>query len=347
MKTKAAVLYEIGKPLVIEELQIPELQRGQVLVKVLCSGVCHSQLNEIKGFKGEDKYLPHTLGHEGSGIVEKIGPNVTKIREGDYVVLSWIKGPGLDAPSSHYKNIKNGKRINSGAISTFNQFAIISENRLTKLSTKVPPDKAALLGCAVPTGAGILMNTLKVKEGDTIAIFGIGGIGSSAVLAADLMKSSKIIAVDIREHTLKLAEELGATHKINFRQDDVIASIKDITGGIGVDYAIEAAGVKEAMELAFNSITDSGTAVIAGNLKHNEKICIDPFDLIKGKKLLGTWGGETKPERDIPFYENMYLSGKLKLDKLITSKYRLEDINDAFADLENENVMRALIDMSL
>lgn len=346
MITKAAVLYEIGEPLVIEELQIPELQRGQVLVKLLYGGVCHSQLNEIKGFKGEDKYIPHTLGHEGSGVIEKIGPGVTKVREGDYVVLSWIKGPGLDAPSSHYINSKNGKKINSGAISTFSQFAIISENRLIKISTKLPPDKAALLGCAVPTGAGIVRNTLKAKEGETIAVFGIGGIGSSAVLAADLMKCSKIIAVDIHEHKLKLAEELGATHTINSKRDDVVASIKHITGGIGVDYAIEATGVKEAMELAFSSIKDLGTAVIAGNLKHGEKICIDPFDLIKGKKLLGTWGGETKPERDIPLYAEMYLSGKLRLDKLITTKYGLEDINDAFADLENGKVMRALIGLS-
>lgn len=345
MNTKAAVLYKTGSPLVIEDLHIPDLLIGQVLVKVLFSGVCHTQLNEIKGLKGEDKYLPHTLGHEGSGIVVEVGEGVTRVQKGDYVVLSWIKGPGLDAPSSHY--LKDDEIINSGAISTFNQYAIISENRLTKITTKMPPDNAALLGCAIPTGAGILRNTLKIKEGDTIAIFGVGGIGLSAVLAADLLKCSKIIAVDIHEYKLQLAGELGATHKINSTSNNVIASIKDITNGVGVDYAIESAGVKEVMELAFGSIKDSGTAVIAGNLKHGQKISIDPFDLIKGKKIVGTWGGETKPESDIPFYADAYLSGKLKLGMLNTYRYKLSEINEAFKDLENGKVGRALIDFSL
>jgi S-(hydroxymethyl)glutathione dehydrogenase/alcohol dehydrogenase len=346
MKTKAAVLYKTNKSLIIEELEIPELQFGQVLVKILYSGICHSQLNEIKGLKGEDKYLPHTLGHEGSGIVKNIGKGVTLVKPGDFVILSWIKGPGLDAPSSYY--IKDGeKKINSGAISTFTQFAIISENRLTKITSKMPPDKAALLGCAVPTGAGIVMNTLKVKEDNSIAIFGIGGVGLSALFAAVAMNCKRIIAIDINDQKLKIAEKLGATYTINPKHIDVLDLIKDITDGVGVDYAVEAAGVKETMELAFESIRTTGTAVIAGNLKQNEKISIDPFDLIKGKRLLGSWGGETKPEHDIPLYVEMYLSGKMNLDKMISQEYKLEKINEAFTDLENGNVIRPLINMNL
>lgn len=342
MKTLAAVLYEINNPLEIEEITIPELKPGQVLVKVLYSGVCHTQLNEVHGLKGEDKFLPHTLGHEGSGIVEKIGSGVTKVKSGDHVVLTWIKGHGADVPSTSYKKC-DGSVINSGSISTFLTKAIISENRLVKITDEMPLREAALLGCAIPTGAGIVMNTLKVKTGDTIAVYGVGGIGLSAVLAADMMKCSKIIAVDIHEYKLRLAETLGATHIIKSTSRDVIASINEITNGIGVDYAIESAGVKEVMELAFTSITDSGTAVIAGNLKHGEKICINPFDLIKGKKILGTWGGETKPELDIPLYVNMYLSGKLRLDLLNTHQYELTEINQAFKDVENGKVSRALI----
>ena len=161
MKTKAAVLYETNKPLVIEEVEIPKLKDGQVLVKVLFSGVCGSQLNEIKGLKGEDKYLPHLLGHEGSGIVEEVGSKVTKVKKGDYVVLCWIKGSGLDAPSCQYT--KDNIKINSGAITTFNQYSIISENRLFKIPKEVPPYVAALLGCAIPTGAGIIKNEIRKK----------------------------------------------------------------------------------------------------------------------------------------------------------------------------------------
>ncbi len=342
MKTEAAILYELGKPLVVEELTLPELKHGQVLVKIAFSGICHSQLLEIRGKRGEDRYLPHTLGHEGSGIVEAVGPGVTHVKPGDHVVLSWIKGPGEDVPSCSYR--KGDVLINSGAITTFNEYSIISENRITPITKEMSFDKAALLGCAIPTGVGSVLNTAKVRPGSSIAIFGVGGIGLCAVLAADLMNCSKIIAIDIYNHKLQLAEELGATHVINANKDDPVSTIMDLTADIGVDYAIEAAGTKETMEKAFLSVRyNGGLLVIAGNLAQKQYISIDPFDLIKGKRIVGTWGGETRPERDIPFYVNTYLSGKLKLEKLITHRYKLDDINKAFEDLENGKVGRALI----
>ncbi len=346
MKTKAAVLYEIGKPLVIEELQIPEPQHGQVLVKVLYSGICHSQLNEIRGLKGDDKYLPHTLGHEGSGIVKTVGPGVRKVKPGDHVVLTWIKGDGLDAPSAIYRR-SNGSVVNSGAISTFMEYSIISENRLIAISKEIPLREASLLGCAVPTGAGIVMNTAQVKPGSSVAVFGIGGIGLSAVMASSLMKADIIIAIDVFEHKLKQARQLGATHLINARQQDPLATILEITGGRGVDYAIEAAGQREAMETAFQAVRDNGgLCMLAGNLPQGECISLDPFDLIKGKRIAGTWGGESQPERDIPMFVDLYLSGKLKLDRLVTHSYSLDDINEALEDFEKGRIGRALIDMS-
>ncbi len=329
MKTKAAVLYKINEPLQIEELTIPDLQSGQVLVKIAYSGICRSQLNEIQGLKGKDNYLPHTLGHEGSGIVEAIGDGVSKVEPGDHVVLTWIKSRGADAPSTLYKNA-DGSIINSGAISTFMMKAVISENRLVKIPPEMPLREAALLGCAIPTGAGIVLNTLKVQPVNSVAIFGVGGIGLSAVLAAGMVNAAPIIAVDVFDRKLKLARDIGATHLINASQEDPLATIMRITGGRGVDYAIEAAGLGGTMEKAFRAVRDNGgLCVLAGNLSQGEMISLDPFDLIKGKRIIGTWGGETDPDRDIPKYIRLYQAGKLKLGGLITNTFTLGEINKA------------------
>ena len=298
------------------------------------------------GIKGPDRYLPHCVGHEASGIVHEIGPGVTKVKKGDYVALTWIKGNGLDVPSCTYS--KDDITINSGAITTFNEFSVISENRIVKASNDISPDIVALLGCAVPTGAGMVKNSLSMKPENTLVVFGVGGVGLSAILFANAIDCSNIIAVDIDDKKLKLANEFGAMHIINSKKEDPITRIKELTDNKGVDFAIESSGVKEAMETAFDVITNSGVAVIAGNIRIGRKICIDPYNLIKGKKIIGTWGGETKPDEDIPFYEKLYLDGKLKLDKLITNVYKLEEINKAFEAIEKNKVLgRALIHINV
>lgn len=342
MKTKCAILEQCNSPLKIKEVEIPILKEGQVLVKILFSGICHSQLNEIKGLNGEDKFLPHLLGHEGSGIVEEIGPLVTKVAKSDYVVLSWIKGNGLDCPSSRY--FCDNKSINSGAISTFSQYAVISENRLVKILSSLPPQVAALLGCAIPTGAGMIKNQININSKHTVAIFGVGGIGLSALLYATSQGVSTIIAVDINQKKLLLAKELGASHIINAHTHNTLEEIQKITNGNGVDFALEATGVKGAMESAYASIKDQGNVILAGNLKKGETICIDPFGLIKGKKIVGSWGGNSNPEIDIPYYVQLCLQQKLRAEKLISRIYPLTEINQAFADLEAGEVIRALID---
>jgi S-(hydroxymethyl)glutathione dehydrogenase/alcohol dehydrogenase len=210
METKAAVLFKINQPLRIIDLEIPNIKPGQVLVDIKYSGICHSQLNEIKGLKGEDKYLPHTLGHEGSGIVLEVGQNVKKVKPGDHVVLTWINGGGADVPSTIYNSSEGS--INSGPISTFMEKTVISENRLVPIPKEMPLKVAALLGCAMPTGAGIVSNNAKLNAGDSIAVFGVGGIGLSAILAASAIGAEKIIAVDIEEEKLELSKEIGATH---------------------------------------------------------------------------------------------------------------------------------------
>lgn len=347
MDTLAAILSEINKPLIIEELLIPDLKAGQVLVKIAYSGICHTQLNEMRGLKGEDRFLPHTLGHEGSGIVEAIGAEVKKVKIGDRVVLTWIKGNGLDIPASSYKR-NDGSIVNSGAISTFMAKTVVAENRLVKIPEEMPLREAALLGCAIPTGAGIVINTLNIAAGKSIAIFGMGGIGLSALLAAKVKGASKIIAIDISGDKLKQSTLLGATDVLNAGDNSVIESIMKITDNQGVDYAIESAGKKESMEMAFKSVRDKGgLCVIAGNLSFGEKIKIDPFDLIKGKRIIGTWGGQTQPDRDIPVYADWVISGGLNLKQLVGRVFELKDINQAIEYMERGAVGRVLIDMGL
>ncbi len=343
MKTLAAVLEKINAPLKIRELEVPPLKEGQVLVKIAYSGLCRSQLNEIQGNKGDDKFLPHTLGHEGSGIVLETGPGVAKVQKDDHVVLSWIAGTGLNAPSSKY--MLKDLIVNSGAISTFMSHAIISENRLIPIPKEIPLKEAALLGCALPTGMGIILNTIQIKPGDVLAVFGVGGIGMSAILGAQLMHASKIIAVDICDYKLNLAKELGATHTINAKKEQVASKIKDLTNGSGVDYSIEAAGQKETMQTAFEVVRNKGgCCVITGNLRYDDRIEINPFDLICGKKIIGTWGGESQIDRDIELYTNLLTKSVLNVSPLITHEYDLMHINEAIEQLTSgQNTVRCMI----
>lgn len=346
MFSNAAILTRIGKPLEIKKLRIPALKEGQVLVKILYSGICHSQLNEIYGLKGKDKFLPHTLGHEGSGVVEDIGKGVKKVNTGDHVVLTWIKGKGLDVPNTTYLSKDTDLVINSGAISTFMDRAVISENRIVKIPSEISMQVASLLGCAIPTGMGIIQKSLKPPDGSKIAIFGVGGIGLSSLMASKLSNASSVIAVDISKYKLQLAKRLGATHIINAKHKDPVSEIIRISEGTGTDYTIEAAGVKEAMENAFKAVRcNGGICVLAGNLAHNQTISLNPFELIQGKRIIGTWGGETDPDYDIPQYAEQILSGKLKLDDMITHVFPLEGLSQALNLLKNGNAGRIILEM--
>lgn len=343
-QTEAAILSELKQPLSLMQVSIPDLKPGQVLVDVAFSGVCHSQLMELQGKRGTDPFLPHALGHEGSGTVVEVGSGVTKVKPGDNVVLSWIKGSGADVPSTIYQSSKGP--INSGAISTFMHRTITCENRITPIPEAMPLREAALLGCAVLTGAGIVLNLARMGPGSHVGIFGIGGIGLSSILAANLVQATTIIAVDIFDHKLEQARRIGATHLVNARRQDPLVEILKITLGRGVDLAVEAAGRSETMEVAFQAVRNGGgLCVLAGNLPEGEKISLNPFDLITGKRIVGTWGGESCPDQDIPKYVELFFSGKLKLDRLITHTYHLDKINQAFLDLENGLLGRALIEM--
>jgi S-(hydroxymethyl)glutathione dehydrogenase/alcohol dehydrogenase len=345
MKMKAAVLYQTGQPLIVEnDIEVPPLLKGQVLVKNFFSDVCHSQLFEVRGRRGIDRYLPHLLGHEATAEVLEVGEDVTKVKKGDKVILTWIKGKGLEAPGAKYA--KGETVINSGCVTTFNQYSVVSENRCVKLPKGIPLDIGSVFGCAVLTGAGIIINTIQPKNGSAIVFYGVGGIGLSALMAVKLYKCSKIIAVDVEDAKLEMAKEFGATHLINSKDIDPVEKVKKITGG-GADYAVEAAGLVNTIEQAFQSVHGGGgLCVFATHPAHGHVIRLDPFDLICGKEIRGSWGGDSKPDRDIPRFAMLYLEGKLPLERLVTHRYRLDEINQALIDIEDRKVGRALIEIS-
>lgn len=366
---KAAVLWKTGSPLRIDSnILIPtELKRGQVLVQIAYSGVCHSQLMEVRGKRGLDRYLPHLLGHEGSGIVAKVGPGVSKVGLGDKVILGWIKGDGLESGGCQYDrnsigsatefvsdsaaklasdsvNDLESSKINSGAVSTFSEYSIVSENRCFKVPDGIPMDIAVLFGCAILTGSGIITNKIQPQQGSSIAVFGLGGVGLSALMAIKLYSCKQVIAVDVSEEKLRLAQLLGATDIINSRRQDPVFTILEKTQGHGVDYSVEAAGLAQTIEQAFQSVRKGGgLCVFASHPKAEDRISLDPFDLISGKQIQGTWGGGSTPEIDIPRFAELYKQGKLPLESLISRHYSLDEINLALNDLENQSVIRPLI----
>jgi S-(hydroxymethyl)glutathione dehydrogenase/alcohol dehydrogenase len=338
---KAAVLETLGSPLcIMQGIEIPKLMYGQVLVELAYSGVCHSQLMEVRGKRGVDLHLPHLLGHEGTGRVVSVGDGVKKVIPGDWVILGWIKSSGINVASSKYTHPDG--QINAGAVTTFNDSAVVSENRIVKLPKGIPLDVGVLFGCAIPTGAGIVTNVLRPTADHTVAIFGLGGIGLSALMALNLYQCKLIIAVDISENKLALAREFGAHVTLNAKDNDLVDKIRALSRG-GVDYSVEAAGRVSSIENAFAALNNNGTCVFASHPPFGEKISIDPFELICGKKLVGTWGGSSDPDKDTVRYAELYLAGKLPLEKLLTQRYSLSEINVALDDLEAGRVNRPLI----
>ncbi len=341
---KAAYLKELGQKVIIDDqVALPELKIGQILVKLAYSSVCHSQLNEARGFRGKDAHLPHMFGHEGAGVVLDVGRGITKVKPGDKVVLTWIKGSGLEGGGAKYQS--GELTINSGGVTTFMEQTIVSENRVVKIPDQFPLKLASLLGCAVPTGAGIVLNTLKPKPQSSIAIWGMGGIGMSALLGLRAFEPNVVIAIDVENSKLELAKKLGATHIINSKTQDALMFVREYSNG-GVDYAIEASGRSDIIEQAFQSVRDKGgLCVFASHPPEGQKISIEPHDLIRGKRIKGSWGGDCNSDRDIPHFCDLYLQGRLPLEELLTHTYSLNEINDALDDLENRKVVRATIEI--
>jgi S-(hydroxymethyl)glutathione dehydrogenase / alcohol dehydrogenase len=341
---RAAVLRRPGDRLCVEELEIPDLQSGQVLVKVAFSGVCRSQLMEARGGRGNDRWLPHLLGHEGSGTVQAIGPDVTKVTVGDAVILGWIAGDGLSVSGIRYASAAGF--VNAGPVTTFCTHSVVSENRVVPSPKELPLDVAVLFGCALLTGGGMVLNELRPDPTASLVVFGLGGVGLSALVAAKACGCRRVIAIDVSEEKLVAATALGATDVINAGILDPVRAVHELTGGVGVDYCIEAAGSTATIEQGFAMTRKSGgRCLFASHPASGEKIQLDPHDLISGKGIQGSWGGGSKPDEDVPRLAKMYSEERLPLESLLGRRYRLEQVNEALDDLEHNQAFRPLLAM--
>ena len=343
MEFEAAILISQKQPLVVDKIRHSgQLETGQVLVELLTSGICGSQIGEIDGVKGVDKFIPHLMGHEGCGRVLKIGPGVTTIKEGNKVVLHWKKSLGINSNTPSYEY--NGQKINAGWVTTFNKYAIVSENRLTNIPEETPNDLAALFGCAITTGFGVIENNAKLKIGESIVVLGAGGIGLNIIQAANLVSGYPIIAVDLYDGRLKLAKKFGATHLINSAKTDFVKEIKSIIGD-RLNVFVDNTGSPQIIEKGYQLINNEGRLVLVGVPQKGKNINIFSLPLHFGKKISGSFGGECNPQKDIPRYLNLMSKGKFSLEGIITERYPLEDINIAISRIRDGSAVgRVLID---
>jgi len=343
---KAAILVEQNQPLIVDEVRLPEtLDVGQVLVKVQYSGICGSQLGEIDGAKGEDKFLPHLLGHEGSGIVEAVGAGVKFVKPGDRVVLHWRKSQGIEATPARYT--WQGKPLNAGWVTTFNEYAIVAENRVTKINAAYDMEVAALYGCAVTTGFGVAENNAKIRFGESVVVFGAGGVGLNIVQAASLSSAHPLIAVDLHDGKLELAKACGATHVINSQKTDAATMISEIVGPQGVDVFIDNTGNPSIIELGYSLTKPQGRVVLVGVPRKGKTINIYSLPLHFGKTISGSHGGESTPHEDIPRYQKLLDAGRIQLKPLITDYFTLDQINTAIAKMRSGEISgRCLVTMN-
>lgn len=345
--TRAAILTEQQRPLALDTIELPEeLSFGQVLVEVRYSGICGSQLGEIDGVKGPDRYLPHLLGHEGAGHVLAVGPGVRQVRRGDAVVLHWMKGRGIEAEPPQYR--WHQRPLNAGWVTTFNRHAVVSENRLTPVPESLPLDQAALLGCAVTTGLGVVQNNAQLRAGESLAVFGAGGVGLNVIQGAALASAWPIIAVDLYDEKLALARRCGATHTINARNEDVRAAIVAAAPAAGLDVVIDNTGQPALIELGYELARPEGRVVLVGVPRQGANISIHSLPLHFGKRLTGSHGGEAQPSDDIPRFVRLIEAGRLVLEPLLTDRFALDEINEAIDRMRQGRVSgRCLIDMAL
>ncbi len=325
---KAAILVESKKPLIVDNVQAPnKLEFGQVLVKVFYTGICGAQINEIDAVKGPDKFLPHLLGHEGSGIVEGVGKGVSRVNIGDKVVLHWRPSQGVQSVTANY--IWKGKKVNSGWVTTFSEKTIVSENRVTPIPKDFDLRVAALFGCAVTSAFGAVNNDANLKIGQSVLIFGIGGMGLNIAYAASLVSAYPIIGVDLHKEKIELGKKYGLTHGLIADSNELENQIKKILNNKGPEVVFETTGNSKVMEKAYDITPSDGKTVFVG--VPDNKISIYSLPLAFNKVLKVSHGGDSHPDKEIPRYVNLVNNGKLNFDHLITHEFDLDKINEAIS----------------
>ncbi|BFM22178.1 S-(hydroxymethyl)glutathione dehydrogenase/class III alcohol dehydrogenase [Gilvimarinus japonicus] len=367
IKSRAAVAWGPGKPLSIEVVDVMPPQAGEVLIRVVASGVCHTDAFTLSGDDPEGNW-PAILGHEGGGIVEQVGEGVTNLQVGDHVIplytpecgeckfctsgktnlcgqIRETQGKGL-MPDGTTRFYKDGEPIyHYMGCSTFSEYTVLPEISLAKVNKSAPLEEVCLLGCGVTTGMGAVLNTAKVAKGDTVAIFGLGGIGLSAIIGATMAGAGRIIAIDVNERKFELAKKLGATDCINPKEYDkpIQEVIVELTDG-GVDYSFECIGNVDVMRSALECCHKGwGESVIIGVAGAGQEISTRPFQLVTGRVWRGTAFGGVKGRTELPGIVDDYLAGKFKLDDFITHTMGLDDINTAFDLMHSGESIRSVI----
>jgi alcohol dehydrogenase len=372
MKTKAAVLHEVGRPrpyaetrpLLVETLELDPPGEGEVLVRIAAAGLCHSDLSVVNGDR--PRPVPMALGHEAAGEVAEVGPGVDDLLPGDHVVMIFVPSCGHCLPCTEGRPAlcEPGARSNgagtllSGArrihlegrevhhhmgVSAFAQYAVCSRHSLVKIDNDLPLEEAALFGCAVLTGVGAVVNTARVAPGSSVAIAGLGGVGLNALLGARLAGAERIVAVDILDDKLALARQLGATDTFNAAEEGAVEAIRAATGG-GVDYAFEMAGSVKAMDLCYRVTRRGGTTVTAGLSHPDHRFEVQHVSLVAEERTVkGSYIGSCVPLRDVPRYIALYRQGRLPVDRLMSARLTLEQINEGFDRLAEGHTVRQII----
>jgi S-(hydroxymethyl)glutathione dehydrogenase/alcohol dehydrogenase len=346
MKIKAAILVANNAPLELAEIETPDrLGYGQVLVRIQYSGICGAQINEIEGAKGPDKFLPHLLGHEGCASVLEVGEGVRTVKKGDKVVMHWRPSNGIQSQTPTYR--WGAKTVNAGWVTTFNDHAVVSENRLTPIPADFDSKLAPLFGCAITTAVGVINNNAHVKVGQSVVVFGVGGVGLCIAQAAQLVSAHPIIAVDIVDAKLDMAKRFGATHCINSKKTpDLEKAIRDIVGAQGADVIVETTGSARMIETAYNLTQAKGKTILVGVPRKGDNISIYSLPLHFKKILTGSEGGDSEPHNDIPRYLRLVQAGKFRLDGLITHEFPLEKINEAIRLVKAGEAGRVVVRMN-
>ncbi|MCZ6748417.1 MAG: Zn-dependent alcohol dehydrogenase [SAR324 cluster bacterium] len=366
MECRAAVLHRVGESLQVETIEIGELQRGDVLVRIRASGLCHTDLEVIQGSLAYP--MPIVLGHEGAGVVEAVGDGVTAVKPGDHVVCSWNPHCGhcfycerdqpiLCEPFSRHQpqgHLLDGtSRLRVGGkelhhfsvVSSHAEYCVVPESGAIAVPREIPFDRACLIGCGVMTGVGAVTHIARVPVGASVAVFGAGAVGLNAIQGARLAGAERIVAVDVSDGKLELAREFGATDTVNAERDDPAAFVRSLTGGRGADYAIEAAGIVHSLQPTLDACWPGGMIVILGKTHVDAQVPLRWGSLMGERRIIRSSYGGARPRRDFPLLARQYLEGKLKLDELITCRLRLEEIDDGFAQMTEGGVVRAVVIM--